>query len=130
MEVFEHGMTPFPEVGSCVEFMSAPLIHREKTIKQIQLEVCRQFNVGFDAMVSSKRTRSIAWPRMWAMARCVKETHHSTTVIGREFNRDHTTVLYAFRVFGMEDDTKSRLHKTTKETMRQFIAKYGKKEPL
>jgi chromosomal replication initiation ATPase DnaA len=33
--------------------------------------------------------------RQEAMWRCCRETGHSTTSVGRFFNRDHTTVVHA-----------------------------------
>ncbi len=44
---------------------------------------------------SKKKSNSIAWPRQVAMYIASELTTLPVTEIGREFNRDHTTILHA-----------------------------------
>lgn len=65
------------------------------TLEEIKRAACRKFGITLEAMNGNKHTRHIAWARMAAMALCRELTCHSYPRIGRAFNRDHTTVLYA-----------------------------------
>lgn len=74
---------------------SAPI-----NIREIQLEVCARFKMHLHDMLSDRRDRRVAHPRMIAMARCIDETYHSYPEVGRAFRRDHTTVMHAYKKFG------------------------------
>lgn len=54
-----------------------------------------QFKVSLDDLCSRSRQRSVAFPRQVAMFLARKHTNDSLADIGRTFNRDHSTVLYA-----------------------------------
>ncbi|MDP4147060.1 MAG: chromosomal replication initiator protein DnaA [Bacillota bacterium] len=70
---------------------------RQVTIELIQDIVANYFNLSMDDFKSSKRTRSIAYPRQIAMYLCRKLTDMSLPKIGEEFGgRDHTTVIHAY----------------------------------
>lgn len=69
-------------------------------IRDIQLEECEKHGITLNEMLSARRGRRVAYPRMIAMARCVDETTYSLPRIGAAFNRDHTTVMHAHKKFG------------------------------
>ncbi len=68
------------------------------TIEHIQREVSSYFNIRPKDLKSSRRPRSISFPRQIAMHLCRKLTPASLSEIGRQFGgKDHTTVLSADR---------------------------------
>jgi chromosomal replication initiator protein len=69
-----------------------------RTISEIQAATCERFGLSSDELLSSTRTRRIAWPRQVAMYLSRELTDESLPSIGRHFGgRDHTTVLHAWR---------------------------------
>lgn len=68
----------------------------EITPENIKKKVCKHFNIKVSEIESSKRTRTIAFPRQIAMYLCRELTDLSLPKIGNYFGgRDHTTVLHA-----------------------------------
>ncbi len=66
------------------------------TIRAIQDEVCRQFNVTRSDLLSDSRKRRYARPRQVGMYLASQLSSYSTTTIAHLFNRrDHTTMLHA-----------------------------------
>ncbi len=57
--------------------------------------VCRYFKVSREELASRSRLRRISFPRQVAMYLCRRFTEESLEAIGRLFNRDHATVVYA-----------------------------------
>ena len=71
---------------------------RRIKIEDIQRVVSKHYNVSKQDLLSSRRTRSIVWPRQIAMYLAKSLTLRSLPEIGRRFGgRDHTTVLHAVR---------------------------------
>ncbi|HUG62920.1 MAG TPA: chromosomal replication initiator protein DnaA, partial [Methylomirabilota bacterium] len=71
---------------------------RRIKIEEIQRIVAKHYNVSKQDLLSSRRTRSIVWPRHIAMYMSKSLTPRSLPEIGRRFGgRDHTTVLHAVR---------------------------------
>jgi chromosomal replication initiator protein len=69
---------------------------RTRTVREIQESICTTFGLTLDALVSSSRAGSVAWPRQIAMYLARELTDQSLPAIGRAFgNRNHTTVLHA-----------------------------------
>jgi chromosomal replication initiator protein len=64
-------------------------------INQIKKTVCKHFKVSMEDLNSKKKNNSIAWPRQVAMYLATELTSLSLPEIGREFNRDHSTVVHA-----------------------------------
>ena len=62
------------------------------TIKKV---VGKHYNIHMEDFNSKRKTQSIAWPRQIAMFLTTEMTDLSLPEIGREFNRDHSTVLHA-----------------------------------
>ena len=65
------------------------------SISQIKRVVCKYFKISVEDINSKKKSNSIAWPRQVAMYIASELTTLPVTEIGREFNRDHTTILHA-----------------------------------
>ncbi len=57
--------------------------------------VCRHFKVSREELASRSRLRRITFPRQVAMYLCRRFTSESLEAIGKIFNRDHATVVYA-----------------------------------
>jgi chromosomal replication initiator protein len=72
-------------------------LRRRVTVRRIRETVAAYYDVSLQAMLSDRRARSIARPRQIAMYLAKELTPKSLPCIGREFNRDHTTVMYALR---------------------------------
>lgn len=67
------------------------------TVKQVQEEVAKYYRISYADMVSTRRTKEIAFPRQVAMFLVRNELKESLPSIARAFNKkDHTTVMYAY----------------------------------
>lgn len=64
-------------------------------ISEIVAEVARFYNLHPREVISHRRNRSIARPRQEAMLLSRALTDKSLPIIGKVFNRDHTTVIHA-----------------------------------
>lgn len=68
------------------------------SVRQIKEMVCERFGIKMNDLMSERRTKDVAVPRMVAMYFCKEMTLQSLPEIGRRFGgRDHTTVLHATR---------------------------------
>lgn len=65
--------------------------------RRIQKEVCAKTGIRLEDMLSARRGNGIATARQEAMWRIHRETTLTLTAIGRLFDRDHATVLWAIR---------------------------------
>jgi chromosomal replication initiator protein len=75
---------------------------------RIQAAVAAHFVVPIHLMIARDHTPRAAWPRQVAMALCrdlLKLNLHS---IGREFRRDHGTVLHACRAVAARCETEDQ----------------------
>ena len=82
-----------------VNMALADLVRRPEkvTIEQVIKVVCTHYNVTREALLSSSRSRTIAFPRQIVMYLARTETEASLPQIGTRLgNRDHTTVLYGY----------------------------------
>jgi Bacterial dnaA protein helix-turn-helix len=78
-------------------------------IKNIQLAVCKRFDVPYSEVVSCRRTHDVSRVRHVAVMLSHALTKHSYPFIGRFFgNRDHSTMLHSCAV--MEDVRRQLLH--------------------
>ncbi len=59
--------------------------------------VCRYFKVSKEDLTSKKRQRKITFSRQVAMYLCRRFTDESLQSIGKLFNKDHATVVYAIK---------------------------------
>ncbi|MBN9534827.1 MAG: hypothetical protein J0H10_15895 [Alphaproteobacteria bacterium] len=71
------------------------------TLYLIRRAVCAHYKITNADLVGRSSVRNIAWPRQVAMMLAREMTAMSLPMIGRRFNRDHTTVLHAIRAVGM-----------------------------
>ena len=87
-----------PTISIAKELLADSLTNEEKfsvnvsTIKKI---VGKHYNVKMEDFNSKRKTQSVAWPRQIAMFLTTEMTDLSLPEIGREFNRDHSTVVHA-----------------------------------
>ncbi|MCY0899660.1 MAG: chromosomal replication initiator protein DnaA [Firmicutes bacterium] len=66
------------------------------TVRLIQEEVARHFDLRVEEFKAKKRTKAVAYPRQIAMYLARELTNSSLPKIGEEFGgRDHTTVMHA-----------------------------------
>lgn len=70
---------------------------RVRTMANIAAEVSEETGISVAAMKSPSRYRIIVYPRQYAMWRMVEEGRWTWAQIGRFFNRDHSTVVHAWR---------------------------------
>ena len=71
---------------------------RSMTVLEIQERTAEAFGVSVEALVSSSRVGTVAWPRQVAMYLARELTDQTLPAIGRAFGgRNHTTVLHAYR---------------------------------
>jgi chromosomal replication initiator protein len=80
-----------------VNMALADLVRRpdKVTVEQVVQAVCQYYNVSTEALSSTSRSRTIAFPRQMAMYLARTETDASFPQIGTYLgNRDHTTILY------------------------------------
>ena len=68
-----------------------------RTVREIQERTCAAFGVSVDELRSPTRSASVAWARQVAMYLARELTDATLPAIGREFGRNHTTVLHACR---------------------------------
>lgn len=69
----------------------------DPTIAEIQMAVALWFGLPLGALRARHRNRRVVRPRHVAIYMARVLTGHSLPFIGRQFQRDHTTVLYATR---------------------------------
>jgi chromosomal replication initiator protein len=65
------------------------------TVVTIRKTICHYFQLSRDEICSKSRKSSITRPRQMAMFLARRYTESSLETIGREFNRDHATVLHS-----------------------------------
>ena len=70
---------------------------RQLSIDNIQRVVAEYYHIKVSDLLSQRRTRSITRPRQLTMALAREFTNHSLPEIGAAFNRDHSTVVHAYR---------------------------------
>ena len=91
-----------------VEFVEeAPIVLKAKpfrSVQEIKVAVARRYKITVSDLEGDSRKQAFAHPRQIAMAlayRRLKRFGYSLPVIGKHFgDRDHTTVLYAYRKMG------------------------------
>jgi len=64
-------------------------------VNSIKKVVGKRFSIKMEDFNSKRKTQSVAWPRQIAMYLTTELTDLSLPEIGREFNRDHSTVVHA-----------------------------------
>ena len=91
-----HGITPTIPIAKelLVDYLTT---EKENTVSvnTIKKVVGKHFNIRMEDFNAKRKTQSIAWPRQIAMFLTTELTDLSLPEIGREFNRDHSTVVHA-----------------------------------
>ena len=92
-----HGITP--TIGVAQEVLADVLTREEQklaiNVNLIKKIVGKHFKINMEDFNSKRKTQSITWPRQIAMYLATELTDLSLPEIGREFNRDHSTVVHA-----------------------------------
>lgn len=91
-----HGV--IPSIAIAKEVLADFLVSTNNpfiNVNSIKKIVGKHFNIKMEDFNSKRKTQSIAWPRQIAMFLTNELTDLSLPEIGREFNRDHTTVIHA-----------------------------------
>lgn len=91
-----HSVTPTIPIAR--ELLGDLLTNEKDTlvsVNEIKKVVGKHFNVRMEDFGAKRKTQSIAWPRQIAMYLATEMTDLSLPEIGREFNRDHSTVVHA-----------------------------------
>jgi chromosomal replication initiator protein len=88
------------------------------TVEDIQIMVCKYFKIDVETLRSKSRKKAVSYPRSIAIHLCRRYTEKSLELIGRAFNRNHSTVLY-------DDDKIRREIRIDENTRREveFICK-------
>ena len=68
---------------------------RAVSVENIQSAVAKMYGITIADILSEKKIRTVAEPRMVAMYLSRRLTKHSSTEIGEAFARNHATILYA-----------------------------------
>lgn len=82
---------------------------KPQTAKSIQLEFCEKYGITLEEMLGKCRQKRLAVPRQEAMAAVRTRLGWSYPRIGRLFRKDHTTVLWACRKYGIEANPQASL---------------------
>ena len=92
-----HGVIPTIPIAK--ELLADILTQEEErlavNLNAIKKVVGKHFKIDMEDFVSKRKTQSVAWPRQIAMFLATELTDLSLPEIGREFNRDHSTVVHA-----------------------------------
>lgn len=93
------------------------------TMEVIQKTVADYYDIRLGDMTSKRRPQSIAFPRQLAMYLCRDMTQHSLPEIGCAFDRNHATVLHAFRLIERKCAEDPSLRQTV-ATLRQRLVRH------
>ena len=77
------------------------------TIVSIQRATAEHFGISLDRLICRRRNAELVRPRWIAIWIARKLTAHSIPAIGREFKRDHTTIMYALQQMELLRKSKS-----------------------
>ena len=81
------------------EALAAVEVSRQsRTLPEIMEVVAKSYALSLEELCGRSRRRRIVQPRQFAMYLCRKYTNASLKDIGRAFERDHTSVIYAIDV--------------------------------
>ena len=84
-------------IDRAMEFIMGPA--RQITMLEILQQTAKKHGVPVDDILSNRRSVRMVLARREAIYRCRVETPNSLPMIGRFFNRDHSTVHYACRIY-------------------------------
>lgn len=90
-----HGVVPTISIAK--ELLADILVTQQDksiNVNTIKKVVGKHFNIKIEDFNSKRKTQSVAWPRQIAMFLTTELTDLSLPEIGREFNRDHSTIVH------------------------------------
>ncbi len=71
--------------------------NRQLSCEMIRDFIAKHYGVPVTDLQSRSRKKAVSFPRQVAMYLCRKHTESSLADIGRQFNRDHSTVMHAIK---------------------------------
>lgn len=77
--------------------------HKDQVINQAISEVCEDYKITYEEIISPTRLRIISLPRQVAMYK-LHQLGFSLVEIGIIFKKDHTTVIHAVRKIEEQKD--------------------------
>lgn len=85
---------------SLVEQVVASIVGLPRNLSAAMIKefVSKQYKLSCSELQSRSRKKALTFPRQIAMYLCRMHTEESLADIGREFNRDHSTVLHSIKV--------------------------------
>jgi chromosomal replication initiation ATPase DnaA len=73
---------------------------RCQVLREIADEICKEYKLKFQQLISDRRERHLVIARHHFMYRATTETDKTTVQIGRFLgNRDHTTVMHGIKKY-------------------------------
>ncbi|MBQ7549043.1 MAG: chromosomal replication initiator protein DnaA [Clostridia bacterium] len=90
------------------------------TVSRIVAEVARTYGADPQEIYSPKQNAKITRMRQMAMYIAREMTGLSTKLIGREFNRDHSTVVYSLDKFSKLYESDSKVRSTVESIMKNI----------
>ena len=84
--------------------------------------VAEYYDVTIDSLKSKKRKQPFAYARQVAMYMCKMNTDETMERIGLEFNKDHSTVIYACNTIEKECKKNPELRKTINEIKDKIVS--------
>lgn len=102
---FNHQQLSVENVKSILDEHFSKSIKKRVTVANIQKQVESFYNISHSALIGKKKDRNIAYARQIAMYLCYKLLDITLSSIGKEFNRDHSTVLHSVNI--VEEKLKS-----------------------
>jgi chromosomal replication initiator protein len=88
----------------------APGVEMYRTPEEIKRRVCKVFGISEDKMLSRTHRPGIVVPRQVAMTIMYRRRKMTIQAIGKEFNRNHATVIYANKAVQNMIDTNDYKH--------------------
>ncbi len=70
---------------------------RDLSLEMIRDFIAKQYGIPVAELQSRSRKKTVSFPRQVAMYLCRKHTDSSLSDIGKQFNRDHSTVMHAIK---------------------------------
>lgn len=92
------------------------------TCQDIQKAVCEEYELRLTDMTSKDRTQAVADPRKLAMYLCRKLTRCSFPEIGKCFDKNHATVVYACKTSADRINTDS----VTRRRVEKILSRLGR----
>ena len=124
---------PQPEAGGVKilprQTHAARSIVREPKIKEIQCAVAKWCHITVERLVSIERVKLTTNYRLIAMFLSRKLTSKSYAVIGRQFERNHTTVINAAQIVSYRDDLLREAQAIEREIMGRNVVELPGKFP-